>query len=86
MTFSVQVSQHRSLTRLKGIGIAGQPQPHHYFHHPIHPVGGSFGTGMMLDGLEELAFTTASAKFAPQWDDYGEIPPVLAARLRVPGP
>jgi hypothetical protein len=62
VTFSVQVSQYRSLTPLKGIGIAGQPQPHHYFHHPIHVVGGSLGTGMMLDGSEELAFTTASAE------------------------
>jgi hypothetical protein len=41
---------------------------------------------MMLDGLEEPAFTTSSANLAPRWDNFAEIPPVLAARLRVPGP
>ena len=41
--------------------------------------------GMMLDGLEEPAFTTFSADLAPRWDNCQEIPPILAARLRVCG-
>jgi hypothetical protein len=41
---------------------------------------------MMLDGLEEPVFTTPSADLTPCWDNCGEIPPVLAARMRVPGP
>ena len=86
VTFSVRVSQYRGLTPQKGIGIVGQPQPHYYFHRPLHTLlGACFTAGMMLDGLAEPAFTSSSANAAPRWDNYGEIPPVLAARLRVPG-
>jgi len=87
VTFSVRVTQYRGLAPQKGIGIVGQPQPHYYFHRPLHMLlGACFTAGMMLDGLEEPAFTTSSATIAPRWDNCMEIPPVLAARLRVPGP
>jgi SAM-dependent methyltransferase len=86
VTFSVRVRKYLGLAPQKGIGIAGQPQPHYYFHRPLHTLLGTcFAAGMMLDGLEEPAFTTAP-DFAPRWDNCQEIPPVLAARLRVPGP
>src|SRR5947209_10306642 len=86
-TFSVRVGQYRSLKPQKGIGIAGQPQPHYYFHRPLHALLGTcFAAGMLLDGLEEPVFTTSSRSLAARWDNCGEIPPVLAARLRVPGP
>jgi SAM-dependent methyltransferase len=84
VTFSVRVTRYRGLTPDKGIGIVGQPQPHYYFHRPLHTLlGACFAAGMMLDGLEEPAFTTASATIAPRWSNCVEIPPVLAARLRV---
>jgi SAM-dependent methyltransferase len=86
-SFSVRVRQYRSLAPQKGIGIVGQPQPHYYFHRPLHTLlGACFTAGMMLDGLEEPAFTSSSASLAPSWDNFGEIPPVLAARLRVVRP
>ena len=85
VTFSVRVRQYRSLVPQKGIGIVGQPQPHYYFHRPLHTLlGACFAAGMVLDGLEEPAFQTPSANLAPRWDNCGEIPPILAARLRVP--
>jgi SAM-dependent methyltransferase len=87
VTFSIRVRQYRSLVPQKGIGVVGQPQPHYYFHRPLHTLLGTcFAAGMVLDGLEEPAFTTSSANLAPRWDNCGEIPPILAARLRVPGP
>src|SRR2546425_2592598 len=87
VSFSLRVRQYRGLAPQKGIGIAGQPQPHYYFHRPLQTLLGTcFAAGMMLDGLEEAAFTPSSMNFAPRWDNVGEIPPVLAARLRVPGP
>ncbi len=85
VSFSIRVRQYRNLVPQKGIGIAGQPQPHYYFHRPLHTLlGACFAAGMMLDGLEEPAFTTSSTNLAPRWDNFGEIPPILAARLRVP--
>ena len=87
VTFSVRVRQYRHLAPQKGIGIVGQPQPHYYFHRPLHTLlGACFAAGMVLDGLEEPVFETPSTKFAPRWDNCEEIPPVLAARLRVPHP
>jgi SAM-dependent methyltransferase len=86
VTFGVRVTRYRGLAPAKGIAIAGQPQPHYYFHRPLHTLlGACFAAGMMLDGLEEPAFTTSSTNSAPRWDNCGEIPPVLAGRLRVPG-
>ena len=59
--FSVRVRQYRSVSPQKGIGIAGQPQPHYYFHRPLHALlGACFAAGVMLDGLEEPAFTRSS--------------------------
>jgi SAM-dependent methyltransferase len=86
VTFSVRVRQYRSLAPQKGVGIVGQPQPHYYFHRPLHTLlGACFASGMALDGLEEPAFTTSSASPGLRWDNCGDIPPILAARLRVPG-
>jgi SAM-dependent methyltransferase len=87
VTFSVRVRRYRGLAPQRGIGIVGQPQPHYYFHRPLQTLmGACFAAGMMLDGLEEPVFTTPSADLTPCWDNCGEIPPVLAARMRVPGP
>ncbi len=84
VTFSVRVRQYRRLAPQKGIGIVGQPQAHYYFHRPLHVLLGTcFAAGLMLDGLEEPAFAGSSRDVAPRWDNYGDIPPVLAARLRV---
>ena len=85
VTFSVRVKRYRTLAPQKGTGIVGQPQPHYYFHRPLHILLGScFAAGMMLDGLEEPAFTKSSENISPRWDNYGEIPPVFTARVRVP--
>jgi len=85
VTFSVRVKRYKSLAPQKGFGIVGQPQPHYYFHRPLRTLlGACFAAGMVLDGLDEPAFTTPHADLAPRWDNYGEIPPVLAARLRAP--
>ena len=86
VTFSLRVRRYRNLVPQKGIDIAGQPQPHYYFHRPLHTLlGACFAAGLVLDGLEEPAFTTFSADLAPRWDNCQEVPPILAARLRVCG-
>jgi SAM-dependent methyltransferase len=86
VTFSVRVRRYRSLAPQKGVGIVGQPEPHYYFHRTLRTLlGACFAAGMVLDGLEEPVFTTPSANLSPRWDNCGDIPPILAARLRVPG-
>ncbi|MEA2511894.1 MAG: hypothetical protein QOJ59_1381, partial [Thermomicrobiales bacterium] len=47
--------------------------------------GACFAAGFVLDGLEEPAFEpgTADAGRPFSWVNFPEIPPVLAARLRV---
>ena len=70
VSFSVRVRQYRGLPPQKGIGIAGQPQPHYYFHRPLQTLLGTcFAAGMMLNGLEEPAFKPSSMNFAPRWDN-----------------
>jgi 2-polyprenyl-3-methyl-5-hydroxy-6-metoxy-1,4-benzoquinol methylase len=86
VTFSVRINRYRSLAPQKGIGIVGQPEPHYYFHRTLRTLlGACFAAGLMLDGLEEPAFATPSGNLAPRWDNCGDVPPILAARLRVPG-
>jgi 2-polyprenyl-3-methyl-5-hydroxy-6-metoxy-1,4-benzoquinol methylase len=74
-------------TRL-GAAIFGQPKPQPYFHRPLQDLlGACFRAGFVLDGLEEPAFPPdhPGGRNPLSWSGkYSEIPPVLAARLRLP--
>jgi 2-polyprenyl-3-methyl-5-hydroxy-6-metoxy-1,4-benzoquinol methylase len=82
---SVKIRQYRTAYVYQGIGVVGQPRPQHYFHRPISELfGACFKSGFMLDGMEEPTFESGSpAKHALSWSNYPEIPPVLAARMRL---
>jgi 2-polyprenyl-3-methyl-5-hydroxy-6-metoxy-1,4-benzoquinol methylase len=82
--YAVKVSRYLSLAPEPGIGIVGQPQPHYYFHRPLSVLlSACFAAGFVLDGLEEPAPRVTPQTAAPlSWDNYQEIPPILAARLR----
>jgi SAM-dependent methyltransferase len=86
---AMKVSRYLRLEPAKGIGIRGQPEPHYYFHRPLHTLlGVAFRHGFVLDGLEEPAFPDAgeqSDRGTLTWENYSEIPPVLVARLRPGG-
>jgi SAM-dependent methyltransferase len=81
--YAVRVNRYLGLAPERGIGIVGQPAPHYYFHRPLSILfSACFAAGFILDGLEEPAPHLA-AKSAPlSWDNYTEIPPILAVRLR----
>jgi len=81
---TVKVEQYMKPFSAKGIGIVGQPVPQTYFHRPLHALLEPFlRNGLVLDGLEETAFTAPSNARGPlSWDHYPEIPPVLVVRLR----
>ena len=82
--YSVKVSRYITPTPHKGVAIVGQPVAQTYFHRPISVVfNACFRAGFFLDGMEEPAFQgPKDDRRGPSWDNYAEIPPVLAARMR----
>lgn len=89
MRHSIRVSEYLYSSPQKGIAMIGQPTPHYYFDRPLHVLfNACFRAGLVLDGLEEPAFDPSHDGTRPTrllgWGHYREIPPVLAARLRVP--
>jgi purine nucleosidase len=87
--YSVKVFGYMSSSVARGAAIRGQPRPQLYFHRPLQVLlGGGFGAGFMLDGLEERAFPPdhPPGLYPLSWGaNFSEIPPVLVARMRLPG-
>ena len=84
-SYSLRVFSYITPEAEKGIGIIGQPQAQYYFHRPLSVLfGACVRAGLVIDGLEEPVFRSESAGSRPfSWNNYKEIPPVLAVRLRV---
>lgn len=86
--YAVKVWGYLTPTTKLGAAIYGQPQPQPYFHRPLQDLlGACFRAGFVLDGLEETAFPPNHPPGGNplSWNgNYSEIPPVLAARLRLP--
>jgi len=70
---------------VKGAGAAGEPNPHYYYHRPLHTLlGEAFAAGLVLDGLEEPAFPPpAPGQSASHWDAVWQFPPIIAGRFRL---
>ena len=87
--YAMKVSRYLDVRPGKGIGMIGEPEPHYYFHRPLHVLlGEGFGAGLMVDGLEEPAFPHSADRSRAgslSWQNYTEIPPALVARLRPGG-
>jgi 2-polyprenyl-3-methyl-5-hydroxy-6-metoxy-1,4-benzoquinol methylase len=87
--YSVRVSRYMTPTVARGAAIFGQPKPQLYFHRPLQTLlGAGLDAGFVLDGLEERAFPPGHAprRNPLAWSGkFSEIPPVLVARLRLPG-
>ncbi len=75
---------HRTLVG-QGLGIIGQPVPQYYFHRLLSALlAPALRAGFALDGLEEPVFDQPHQSSRPfSWSNYPEIPPVLAARVRL---
>lgn len=80
---SVRVRGYLGLPPGMGTGMEGEPEPHWYFHRPLHELfGACFAAGFVLDGLEEPAFPPGEAtQLEFSWQNFANIPPVLAARF-----
>ncbi len=85
-TYSIQVLRYVHPWTEKGLGILGQPSPHFYFTRPLSVLFNMcFRAGFVMNALEEPAFEEATDETRPfAWENYGEIPPVLIARLVLP--
>lgn len=83
----VKVVAYLGLPAGKGPGMPGEPVPHWYFHRPLGALlNACFAAGFVLDGLEEPAFAPEDAADpALSWLNFPEIPPVLVARVCLPG-
>jgi SAM-dependent methyltransferase len=86
--YAVRVSRYLGLVPEPGIGMRGQPEPHYYFSRPLSVLlSACFAAGFVLDGFEEPASNVAPKSVTPlSWDNYAEIPPILAVRLRLRAP
>lgn len=82
----VKVTGYLNLPPQRGIGISGQPEAHYYFHRPLSELlEPFFRAGFVLDALREPAFPAEGASGELSWDALPQLPPVLAARLRLAG-
>ncbi|MEO1374360.1 MAG: methyltransferase domain-containing protein [Cyanobacteria bacterium J06635_10] len=84
--YSIKVKSYLKPTQIRGLALENQPQPHTYFHRPLHLLlNTAFKAGFLLDGLEETAFTheLAAKNSGINWRRFSEIPPVIVARLRL---
>ncbi len=66
----------------KGAGMPGEPNPHYYFHRPLHELFRPFfQAGFAIDGFEERAFPGGAPGLS--WGSVGQIPPTLTVRMIV---
>ncbi len=90
-TYAIKTTTYLHSGPAKGVAMIGQPASQYYFDRPLHVLfNACFRAGLMLDGLEEPAFNhphdgSKVDSMVVSWTYYKEIPPVLVARLRIPG-
>lgn len=84
--YYVKVKGYLKPSQKRGLALQNQPQPHTYFHRPLHILlNTAFKFSFVLDGLEEPAFTEeiSAQNNSINWKRFSEIPPVIVARLRI---
>lgn len=82
--YAVKLRGYLDVPPVKGSGAPGEPNPHYYYHRPLHELlGAAFAAGFVLDALLEPAFAPDSDSQRLDWFKLGQIPPVLAGRLRL---
>lgn len=84
--YGVKLTSYLNVPPVKGAGAPNEPNPHYYYHRPMHELfGATFAAGLVLDGLEEPAFLYEDADKSNRlsWDKLWQIPPVFAARARL---
>ncbi|MDQ3928853.1 MAG: hypothetical protein M3328_06870, partial [Chloroflexota bacterium] len=72
--------------RTMGVALRDQPAKQYYWDRPLSVLlGAAFAAGLVLDALEEPPYRPDSpANDQINWANY-DMPPILVARLRLPG-
>lgn len=86
VTHAVKITAYLDIPPVKGSGAPNEPNPHYYYHRPLHELmGEAFAAGLVLDGIEEPGFDRESATDARAltWNSCWQIPPIMTGRLRV---
>lgn len=83
--YSIKLARYRRAFHVRGVGILGQPVAQYYFHRSLTDLLTPWcQAGFALDALEEPTFDErATSSRALSWANFRDIPPVLAARLRL---
>lgn len=85
-TLSLKLTYYMDMPPVIGAGAPGEPNPHPYYHRPLHTIlGDAFDCGLILDGLEESAAPAEDHDSARllTWRNLHQFPPVMAGRLRL---
>ena len=86
LTYSVKVSSYIHPSTGMGIALKGQPVTQWYFHRPISDLFRVwFRHGFLLDGIEEPVLAQDDVRPGSTAAVFVEVPPILAARMRLPG-
>jgi ubiquinone/menaquinone biosynthesis C-methylase UbiE len=83
-TTGVKISAYLDMPPVKGSGARDEPTPHYYYHRPLQQIlGEAFAAGLVLNGIEEPAFSrdNPEADNLFSWSGLWQIPPVLVCRL-----
>lgn len=84
--YAVKMRTYLDMPPVKGGGAPNEPNPHYYYHRPLHKLlGSAFEAGLVLDGIEEPAFAPEDAQINDRlsWHKLSQIPPVMAGRFRL---
>ena len=84
--YYIKVKGYLKPSQKPGLALQNQPQPHTYFHRPLHILlNTAFKFGFVLDGLEEPAFPPelTTENNGINWRQFCEISPVIVAKLRI---
>ncbi len=83
--YAVKLRTYLDMPPVKGSGSPNEPNPHYYYHRPMHELlGVAFANGLVMDGLLEPAYPPDNANKSERldWRNLWQIPPVITARLR----
>ena len=82
--YSVKSNHYHTPKYFLGLAAAHQPRPQYYFHRSFSDLfAPCFANGFVLDALEEPAFREGDPQRPLSLTNFAELPPVLAARLRL---
>ncbi|PJF21245.1 MAG: SAM-dependent methyltransferase [Phototrophicales bacterium] len=84
-TRGMKINKYLHIPPMKALGAIDEPNPHYYYHRPLHQLlGEAFQAGLVLNGIEEAAYPPGQEdNRALSWRHLSQIPPVLVGRLIV---